>query len=257
MAGNEGVLGMPLTAGMDDAEVSAGMLAVQFAGLTRALVAAGSVAEVLRRVVAAAKEVIPAADMVSVTLRGPDGSFHTPVETDPVAVQLDELQYALGEGPCVDAADPEGPAYTLSDHMADEPRWPRFGRAAAERGYGSMFAVALLTDNRPVSGALNVYSGGRGALTPTDIDTGLLLATHASLALAHTQAVEVADLRAAQLTRAIETRDVIGQAKGILMQRRGIDADEAYEVLRRTSQQLNVKLFEIAEALARRGRELQ
>jgi AmiR/NasT family two-component response regulator len=69
--------------------------------------------------------------------------------------------------------------------------------------------------------------------------------------------VRVADLRAAQPTRAIETRDVIGQAKGILMQHRGIDADEAYEVLRRTSQQLNVKLFEIAEALAGKHKELR
>ena len=255
MVSDESALEVPTRA--DGVDAGTRLLAVQFAGMTRALLAAENVADVLQRVVTTAREVIPAADMVSVTLRSEDGRYHTPVETDPVAEQLDKVQYRLGEGPCVDAARPDGPAYTFSDHMADEPRWPRFGKAAAERGYGSMFAVALMTETHPMSGALNVYSRGRGGLTAADIDTGLLLATHASLALAVTQATNAAELRAAQLTRAIETRDVIGQAKGILMQRRGISADEAYEVLRRSSQQLNVKLFEIAETLAARSGELR
>ncbi|WP_233158095.1 ANTAR domain-containing protein [Actinokineospora bangkokensis] len=242
---------------MDDADGTAGLLSLQFAGLTRGLLAAGSVAEVLRRVVDAALRVVPAADVVSVTLRDPDGGFHTPVATDPVADQLDELQYEFGEGPCVEAAKPEGPAYALSDHLAAEPRWPRFGAAAAEHGFGSVFAVALLPDDRPatLTGALNVYSYG-GGLTAADLDAALLLATHASLALAATRAVDFADLKVAQLSRAIETRDIIGQAKGILMQRRGIDADAAYAVLRDTSQRLNIKLFEIAETLATRREEL-
>jgi hypothetical protein len=107
-----------------------------------------------------------------------------------------------------------------------------------------------------LSGALNVYCRRTGGLDGHDREVALLLATHASLALAHTQAVTTAELRGANLSHALDTRDVIGQAKGILMARRGIGADEAFDILRRASQELNVKLVDLARTLATRHREL-
>jgi AmiR/NasT family two-component response regulator len=108
----------------------------------------------------------------------------------------------------------------------------------------------------PRMGALNLYSLTPGALDARDRDLTLVLAAHASTALAATQACEATDLEAAQLREALRSRDVIGQAKGILMERRGITAQEAFDILRRTSQDLNVKLAQVAETLAARRGEL-
>lgn len=230
----------------------------QFARLTELLLNADTVAGALEHVVGATFAVLPEADVVSVTLRSTDGHLHTPVETDPVAVELDRLQYGYGHGPCLEAAR-EGTAYKHSGDLATEPVWPRFGPAAAELGFASVLSTALMPDAVAprLSGALNVYSRRPRKLgDETTRDRALLLATHASLALAHTEAVRLAELREAQLRRAIESRDVIGQAKGILMQRRGISADEAFDLLRRMSQDLNVKLAALAHTLATRHTEI-
>ena len=235
-----------------------GPLGEQFARLTRNLLDATSIGGVLEQVVRAAHRVIPGADLVSITLRAADGTFHTPTETDSLATELDLLQYETGEGPCLTAAEPSGPAEVRSDDLAAERAWPRFGPAAAAHGVRAMLAVALLPDASPprYSGALNIYCLESGALGTDAHLPALLLATHASLALAGTTAVTRAELTAAQLAKAIDSRDVIGQAKGILMARRGISADEAFDHLRRVSQQLNIKIADIARIVATRHDEL-
>ncbi|RSN54354.1 hypothetical protein DMH01_36005 [Amycolatopsis sp. WAC 04182] len=236
-----------------------GPLAQQFATLTYSLLDASTVGQVLEQVVHTAARVVPGADIVSITLRSPDGRFHTPVWTDRLADELDQLQYEYGEGPCVDAAREDGPASAVSDDLAASEAWPRFGPAAATRGAGSLLSTALVPDARPprLSGAINIYSRRPHGLDAADQTTALLLATHASLALQHVQTVTRAELEAEQLTRAIDSRDVIGQAKGILMARRGISADEAFDLLRRTSQELNVKLVKLAETLAEHHTDLE
>jgi GAF domain-containing protein len=247
-----------LASGGGDVLLGEGSLAEQFVALTRALLEPGSVATVLERVVYAARALVADADLVSVTLRSDDGAFHTPVWTDEVADHLDQLQYRFGEGACVEAARPSGPGMALSDDLGRDDRWPRFGPAAAERGFRSLVSTALLPDALPpqLSGALNVYSRRRSAFTLDDRNVLLLLATHASLALATTRAVSRGELEAHQLRRAIDSRDVIGQAKGILMARRGISADEAFDLLRRTSQDMNLKLRELAHTVVWRSEEL-
>ncbi|MEU0537637.1 GAF and ANTAR domain-containing protein [Amycolatopsis tolypomycina] len=242
-----------------DGALAPGLLAGQFADLTRTLLdATPTVGGVLKLVVGGATALVPGADLVSVTLRDADGRFHTPIETDAVAERLDQVQYDHGEGPCVESARPDGPAVGWSQDLGRDPRWPVFGPAAARHGYHSVLATALLPDARPprLSGALNIYSRTPGAFDARAIDIALLLATHASLALSHSEAVATAELEAAHLRRAVDSRDVIGQAKGILMQRRGISADEAFDVLRRASQDLNVKLADLARTLAARHTEV-
>jgi hypothetical protein len=241
-----------------DPERPDGPLAEQFADLTRRLLDVTTTAEALTRVVDAAHRVIPDADLVSVTLRSPDGAFHTPIETAPPATELDQLQYRTGEGPCVDAARLDSPGHVGSDDLAHEPKWPEFAPAAAGFGFTGVLSTVLAPapSATRLSGALNVYSRRSGALDTGARDTALLLATHAALALAGTEAVTRAELERAHLRRALESRDVIGQAKGILMHRRGLTADEAFDLLRRTSQDLNVKLAELARTLAARHAEL-
>lgn len=229
-----------------------GPLGREFAKLTAALLNAPTVQDALEQVVDATVRVAPEADVVSVTLRSPDGRFHTPIATHSVAQLLDERQYELGEGPCVAAALNPGPgfaAWPVRSH-ADSP-WAGFTQVARELGIESVLSLSLLPTPVPprLSGALNLYSESSDGLDAIDTDAILLLATHASLALATTEAVTSAKLREAQLHQAIDSRDVIGQAKGILMSRRNISAEEAFDILRASSQSLNVKLTEVAKVL--------
>ncbi|MEQ3553419.1 GAF and ANTAR domain-containing protein [Pseudonocardia nematodicida] len=227
------------------------LLVQELTQLTAALVDCDTVEEVLKRVVDAVGRVVPAAGLVSVTLRDDSGEFHTPVETDSLATAFDQVQYRSGRGPCVDAAQPDGPAAAWSDDLRGETQWPEFAEEVAARGYRSVLAVELLPDAHPprLPGALNVYATGSAVFGPADRDRLTLLAGYASLALAKCSAVSAAALREAQLREAIESRDVIGQAKGILMARRGLSADEAFDVLRRTSQDVNVKLAHLARTV--------
>ncbi len=239
-------------------DVDTGALAVEFVELARRLLEAGSVHEVLEQVVAATRAVLPDADLVSVTVRAPDGRFHTPVHTDRLALELDELQYRLDEGPCVEATRTAGPGITASPDLAAGREFPTWGPPAAAAGAHSVLAVGLFPGGAeaPRLGALNLYSNRVGGLDTTDRDIALVLAAHASTALAATQACDAAALQAAQLRQALQSRDVIGQAKGILMERRGIDADAAFDVLRSASQTLNLKLAQVAEIIATRRAEL-
>ncbi len=234
-----------------------GPLAEQFVALGQSLVGApdDGVTAVLDRIVQAAREVT-GVDVVSVTLREGDG-FTTPVETDPVASKADAVQYEVGEGPCVAATVEEGLGYAASSDLANDTRWTRFGPAAAELGLHSVFATGMFpSGDQPRLGALNYYSRQVGGLDDVDRDMALIFATHAAVVLRSAQAVEAAELRAAQLQEAVRSRDVIGQAKGILMERRGLTADQAFDTLRRTSQELNVKLRDLAATLASRRADL-
>ena len=234
-----------------------GQLAAQFVALSDLLLDAGTVQEVLQRVVGAAQVVVDGADLVSITLRASDGRFHTPVETDSLATRLDELQYRLDEGPCVEATCARGMGVTGCPDLATGAVFPRWGPAAAALGVHSVLAVGLFPGGDPPRmGALNCYSFRPHGLDGADRDAALVLAAHASIALAATKASVAHELEAAQLRTALVRRDVIGQAKGILMERRSLSAEEAFDVLRAASQSLNVKLADIAKAVSERRAEL-
>ncbi|WP_063695835.1 ANTAR domain-containing protein [Amycolatopsis orientalis] len=230
----------------------------RFESLSKALLSATSVAEVLRLVVEATATAVAGADWVSVTVLDAGGRFSTAARTGKTAADLDRIQYRAGEGPCVEAARPDGPGYVASADLALETRWPRFAAAAREHGCRAAFSTELpaAPGLDRAAGALTVYSRRPEPLSETDRRIALLLATHASLALANTHLRKTAERRHAEFRRAVDSRDVIGQAKGILMNREGLTADEAFDLLRRTSQDLNVKLVELARTITRRHGEL-
>ncbi|WP_433798562.1 GAF and ANTAR domain-containing protein [Actinomycetospora sp. CA-084318] len=237
-----------------------GPLGEQFYALARDLFAAPperGVLGVLEQVVERARELAPAAAMVSVTVREPNGTYHTPVETDPLATEADQIQYDTGEGPCVEVAAASSTGSTHSRDLAHDPRYPRFGPRVARLGMAAVVATGMFPEGDPPRlGALNYYFRSAEQLDDVDEDMMLLLSAHAAVALQSAQRVEAERLRSAQLTDALQSRDVIGQAKGILMQRRGVDADEAFDILRRASQDLNVKIRDIATTIASRRAEL-
>jgi hypothetical protein len=233
-----------------------GPLAGEFVRLAENLLAATTVHGVLDRVVHAARAAVPGADLVSVTLATETG-YTTPVYTDDLALKLDEVQYRISEGPCVDATRTPGAGLTFSGDLAQGVQFPEFGPAAAELGVHCVLAVGLFPEGEnPRFGALNIYAYQAGGLDELDRDLALILAAHASTALAGTVAATSAELEATQLRQALQSRDVIGQAKGILMERRGISADEAFDVLRRASQSLNIKLTTVAQTLVDRRAEI-
>ncbi|MEJ2889689.1 GAF and ANTAR domain-containing protein [Actinomycetospora aeridis] len=239
-----------------------GLLSHAVGDLTRRLLAApgaGGMDDLLARVVEVATDVVAGADVVSVTLRrgGHDG-YSTPAFSHELAVRLDAVQYQHEEGPCVRALEAGGLGVAGSEDLAHDSTFPRFGPPAAELGVGSVFAVGLFPvgEKRPVRGALNLYRFATGGLDQTDREAALLLAAHVSTALAYVTATEASELHDLQFQTALDSRDIIGQAKGILMERRGLDAGAAFDVLRRASQDLNVKLRDVAATLAERRAEL-
>jgi hypothetical protein len=215
---------------------------------------------------------IEGAEAVSVSLRLDDGAFSTPAETDDLAGRLDRAQYETGEGPCLTATAVAGlgfayhpdlavPTHPVDDEAAPadrgEVRWPSWGPRAVAAGVRCVLSTGVFPDSDPPrQAALTCYSTMPHGLDHADRDTALLLASFAGMALSHTAARTAAELEAAHLREALSSRDVIGQAKGILMQRHGYDADKAFHALSRASQHLNVKLRDVAETVARRRREL-
>jgi GAF domain-containing protein len=148
---------------------------------------------------------------------------------------LDRLQQKLGDGPCINAARHQS-VFRIDDTREDL-RWPQFCAEAARLNVRSMLCVPLWIDERGL-GALSLYADQVAAFSEPHERVTVLLATFAALALAEAQ-------RAGQLYDALANRDVIGQAKGILMERHGVTADAAFSVLSRVSQAENVKLVEI------------
>jgi len=238
------------------------LLARAVGEISRALLEApvtGGVNEVLERVVAVSSRVIAGADVVSVTLRrGERQGYSTPAYSDELAVKLDQAQYDHEEGPCVRALEAGGLGVAGSDDLAHDDSWSRFGPAAAELGVRSVFSVGLFPVGRPrpLRGALNFYCLRPGGFDAADREAAVLLAAHVSTALAYVTATEASELRETQFRTALDSRDVIGQAKGILMERRGLPADEAFDVLRRASQDLNLKLRDVAATLVERRADI-
>lgn len=180
----------------------------------------------------------------SVTLVRADGGAETSATSSALIEEADDLQYAYDEGPCLRAAEREG-AYLINNTETD-PRWPRWGPAVAKLGLHSVLSIHLFTDHR-VLGALNLYYDSRDSFSDDEIEVAKVVAAHASVALAKVRSER-------DLWRAIDSRHLIGQAQGILMERFKISPEKSFGVLRRYSQQHNIKLHEVAGALIRTGR---
>ena len=145
----------------------------------------------------------------------------------------------------------EGTAVYAED-LAGDPRWPNFGPEAAGSGVRSVLALCLMGEGTVV-GALNLYARFPLAFGAVDRARGLVLAGLAGLALSVAEAHDEELRRAENLRQALVTRQLIGQAQGILMERERITAEQAFDILRRASQHLNTKLREVAQELVETG----
>ncbi|MEU3880623.1 ANTAR domain-containing response regulator [Streptomyces californicus] len=205
-----------------------------------------SVDATLGRITGSAAELVAGCDAAGIlVLSGQESASLAP--TEPWVAELDQLQRKLGQGPCFDAArrSTGERVFRIADFTEDEPRWPDFVAEARKAGVGSMMGFLLYTDEKDF-GALNFYSHRPGTFTEESERAGVVLASHAAVALS-------AARTHAQMEQAVATRHQIGQAMGILMARHHIPENQAFNTLRRYSQNHNAKLRDVALLVCDQG----
>ena len=193
-------------------------------------------AAALAALVTSAAANIPGVDFASITVRSPDRALMTLAATDPVATDLDELQYRLREGPCYAAVTEQ--RFVLANDLATGNSYRGYGPRANERGVRAQAAIQLSHDGE-VAG-LNLYSRTCNAFDQSTVQIAELFAVHAAVLLGYARQVET-------LGQAVHTRQDIGTAVGILMERYQIDRDRAFALLVRISNDRNIKVRELAQ----------
>jgi len=206
--------------------------------VARSLEAEPDIHHVLAAIVASVTDTVPGAEHAAVSLR--EGKLlQTVASTSDLTTRINNIEHELDEGPCLQALL-DHHSYRIDD-MSQDTRWPRFAAAAEARGVRSMLGYKLFTSGRNL-GALDLYSSKRNAFDADSEIIGELFAAHAAIAL--TGSTQQAEFR-----RALSSRDTIGIAKGILMQRERISDDQAFNLLVSTSQKANIKLHDLADWL--------
>jgi transcriptional regulator with GAF, ATPase, and Fis domain len=227
----------------DEGTADVNVVAVQLGELARSLQSHRDTEEMLNELVSAAVRLIPGVDEASISVVTDRRGVSSRLPTSELPARVDALQEETGQGPCLDAMYDQH-TLRVSD-MAHEQRWPRFAARAAEAGAASMLSIQLWVEGDNL-GALNLYSRRVDAFDDESEQVGLLFASHAAVAFAG--AHEMGNMRAA-----LATRDLIGQAKGILMERYKVTGDQAFRLLVKVSNDNNLSLRAVAENLTSTG----
>jgi putative methionine-R-sulfoxide reductase with GAF domain len=218
-------------------------LADRLSDLARSLQSENDPASTLTRIVQAAVTAIPGVDDASISVVLGRRRVEAQAASGELPRRVDALQAETAQGPCLDAVYEE---HTVRvPDMRSETRWPRFAARAAAAGAGSMLCFQLWVEGDNL-GALNLYSRSPAAFDDESEHIGLLFASHAAVAFAGAR-------QQASLHVALTTRDLIGQAKGVLMERHKITGGAAFELLVAASQDSNRKLRDVADELVSRG----
>ena len=214
------------TASQDD-DLAAGL-----AGLARLPAGRMALEQLLTRVAQHAVRAIPRAEGVGLTLLEEDRADTVVTSVDFVG-EVDAVQYSLGQGPCITAVAEGVPV--VSGSLADDSRWPEFGRRIARLGVHSVLSLPLRTPDGVV-GALNVYAHPRDAFDTTAVELGEVFAAPAAVAVQNAHVLEQTRRLTVRLQAALESRKLIERAVGVLMSRSGISAAEATERIRTLAQ---------------------
>lgn len=194
-------------------------------------------------IVQAAVQLIPGAAGASISLVTARKKIVSKVASGDLPRRVDALQSSTGQGPCLDAAYTD--RIVRVPDLSTESRWPAFCRGSVELGARSMLSIQLFVEGDRL-GALNLFGNIPDAFDLESEQVGLLVAAHAAVAFADSQKIS-------QLNDALISRQLIGQAEGILMERYKISAQQAFLVLTRASSTSNRKLRDVAEDLTVSG----
>jgi GAF domain-containing protein len=199
----------------------------------------------LGHVAVIAVRAIPACDAAGVTLVEHDQPT-TAAVSGPLVRRVDDHQYAADEGPCLESL--RTGEVRRSPSLEAETRWPKFVPPTIDEGVVSCLSLPLVIGNQATAGVLNLYSQNR-AFEEGDEELGRRFMAPAAVAVANARAHAKANALIEQLQEALQSRDVIGQAKGIIQARELCGPDEAFERLRYISQHRNIKLRDLAKAV--------
>jgi transcriptional regulator with GAF, ATPase, and Fis domain len=220
----------------------AGELLESLAIAARQLQGTGSIDDLLQKIVDLAVDAVPGCAYAGVSTER-NGRPNSPVVSDPAVLAIDSLQYSLGTGPCLHAM--RGPDVLVeAPDLEHDPRFDPFGAEAAKADCRAVMAHRLYVDGSTL-GSLNLYAREVQAYTEESRRSSVVLSGLASLALNMIRL----DYEGEGLREAVQSRDVIGQAKGLLMARDGVTGEEAFETLRTTSQDQNIKLRTLAQQI--------
>ncbi len=188
-----------------------------------------------------AVELVDGCDHASLMLRK-NGKAVTVAASDEIARRVDQLEQSLDEGPCLDAMDDDEPDQHMCPDLTTGSKWPKLAaRILAETGVKGMAGFRIRQEGQKV-GALNIFSDTPGALTEHSLEQAIMLTAFASVALAALERGE----EASTLRRGLESNREIGKAIGLLMAMHDIDDDQAFQMLAKVSQEMNVKVAEVA-----------
>ncbi len=229
-------------------QISATELGRMLLAVNRTVADEDELLSMLQNLAQIAQEAVPGADSTGVTI-DLGGRTYTAVHTDERTLRVDTEQYDSGEGPCLEAARTR--QIMLVDAEEAAATWPQFAAAARAEGIRSFLAAPLVTADQTL-GSLNLYGRSRSAFDSFDAEVLSLLTESVSRAIGDFARYRSAQDVAIGLQRALETRAPIEQAKGMLMAIHGISADEAFDRLRRASQDTNVPLRAVAVDLVER-----
>ena len=227
----------------DEGTAVVNVLADELGELPRSLQSHRDTDEMLDEVVRSAVTLIPGADEASISVVTDRRAVSSRHPTGDLPGVVDALQEETGQGPCLDAAYDQRTVRVPS--MAREGRWPRFATRAAEAGAASMLSIQQWVEGDNL-GALNLYGRREDAFDDESEQVGLLFASHVAVAWASAHQMN-------QMRDAVATRDLIGQAKGILMERYKVDAHTAFRILVKVSNDNNATLRSVAQDLAETG----
>jgi len=220
-------------------------LTKSLAGLSGLLTGHRPVRETLVEIAGFAVQAIPGADGAGLTmLEG--GRAQTVVASAEFVHQVDDVQYELGEGPCILAV--ESGRTQSSGSLGGEARWPHFGPRVGRMGVHSALSLPLLLPDRVV-GAMNVYAHAKNAFTPDACRIGELFAVPAAVTVHNAQVLSRSQRLTERLAEALTSRAVVEQARGILMSRSGESPEHTLERLRTLSQEQQVKLVVVAQQI--------
>jgi GAF domain-containing protein len=220
---------------VDDRQLSAAL-----AHAARTINQARTPSETIQTIAETALLSIPSIEHVGVSVLDRHGQAETVAATSDLVLELDKLQYSFDEGPCVDSL--RDATVVAAPRIKDDPRWPRYAPAAVQLGLKAQLAVKLYLDEQGTVGGLNMYSTASEEIDPQAPGIADLFATHAAVALGKAREVD-------HLHQALRTREVIGQAVGLLMAQYKLDTDAAFAFLVRTSSHSNIKVRDIAEQM--------
>ena len=197
----------------------------------------------LERAVGIATQIVPGCDFAGVSIVHRNRPIDTPAQTDEIVERVDQLQYEVQQGPCLDAIWDHETVH--SPDLSREERWPDWAPKVAEMGISSMLCLQLYTSEDTL-GALNLLSRSVDAYGEQDIITASYLAAHVSVAVAGSQ--HASDLHSAALDRT-----VIGRAEGILMERFHLNANQAFNLLVHIAQDSGTRVHQVAAQVVQTG----